>query len=226
MKQIFEDKIINIDNDLFDNRFLFKIAISPCASFDYDMSKLLLDRKNGNLDYSKDLKLWSEVYSPKNEFEIFSDLIEENIRNNKKIHISDISLQEEVHTIRDLYIDLGYFNADLNRFEVDLENAPVTIGTNINSIIYSFKDYNTHKEKIFFIPPPREPRHQKTLKSGINSSLISTVRMNGNDDEIEFLKQIIKDEKISPLKLSRSIFFNYGKIGFEFLESDIIIDFG
>jgi hypothetical protein len=43
------------------------------------MAELLLDSKNENLDYSKDYKLWSEVYSPKDELAIFVKIFEEAI---------------------------------------------------------------------------------------------------------------------------------------------------
>lgn len=224
MKEVFRDKIINIDENLYDNKFLFKIAINAKSEIEQDMSHLLLDFKNENLDYKKDFKLWNQVYSPKKELEIFSDLFLKNLSSNKKIHISNISLSEEIVMIRDLYLDLWYFNSDLNRFEVDTKNAPITIWTNLLNIIYSFKDYNRKKEEIFFIPPPREPRHQKSLKSGINSSIISTIKIEWNKDEIEFLRQIILDEKVNFLKLSRSLYFNYKDIWFTTDESEIIID--
>ncbi|EKE26488.1 MAG: hypothetical protein ACD_4C00267G0006 [uncultured bacterium (gcode 4)] len=224
MKQIFENKIINIDESIFDNRFLFKIASNCKSDFDVDIWKLLLEYKNENLNYKKDYKLWNEVYSPKSELEIFEKLLEDNIKNNKKIHISNISLQEEVQIIKDIYLDLGYFNVELNKFEIDFKNSPVTLWVNINNLMYSFKDYNRKKEEIFFIPPPREPRHQKNLKSGINSWVVSTIQINNNNEEFNFLKDLINEEKINLLKLWRNLFYNYKKIGFVFDESEIIIE--
>jgi dihydroorotase-like cyclic amidohydrolase len=169
MKQITQNSIINIDENLFDGRFLFNIPADKSFSQEVDMSKLLMSTKNESLDYKKDYKLWSEVYSPKDELNIFTEIFEDAVSSGKKIHISNISLVEEIDMAKDLYLKLGYFNEELNCFQIDFKNAPVTIGVNINNVIYSFKDYKELNEKILFVPPPREPRHQKAIKSAINS---------------------------------------------------------
>jgi hypothetical protein len=94
MKKIFPDKIINIENtDVFDQKFLFDYL-----EFDYDsntdvkviyMSDLLESRKNEEmLLKTKDKPgMYSNVYSPKDELEIFTELFESAIKNNQKIHI-------------------------------------------------------------------------------------------------------------------------------------------
>jgi len=70
------------------------------------MSELLLPTKNDNLDYRKDYKLWSEVYSPKEELRIFTEIFDEAIKTDRKVHISNISLAEEIDIVKNLYMDL------------------------------------------------------------------------------------------------------------------------
>ena len=190
------------------------------------MAELLLPYKNENLDTQKDFKMWNQVYSPKDELKIFEGIVEKTLKENKKIHIENISLIEEVQIIRKLYLDLGYFNESLNRFEIDFKNAPITIWANISNLIYSFKDYNKFKTSIFFIPPPREPKHQKALKNALNSWVISTIKIEDKNQEksLEFLKELINEEKINLLKLWRSLYFNYENIWYRLDKSEIIIE--
>ncbi|MCK9272418.1 hypothetical protein M0P65_02625 [Candidatus Gracilibacteria bacterium] len=226
MKQIFENKIITVGENHFDNKFLFYLPANLSCDFEVDMAELLLPYKNENLDFKKDYKMWNQVFSPKDELKIFEEIVEKTLKENKKIHLENISLIEEVQIIRNLYLDLGYFNESLNRFEIDFKNAPVTIGANISNLIYSFKDYNKLKSSIFFIPPPREPRHQKALKNALNSGVISTIKIGEENKEkgLEFLKQLISEEKINLLKLGRSLYFNYKNIGYGLDKSEIIIE--
>ena len=127
MKQVFSDKIINIDGNLYDNRFLFKVATNIISDREIDLSKELSFHKNENLEYKKDYKLWSEVYSPKIELELFRSIFDDALKSGKKMHISNISLAEEIDLVKKLYLDLGYFNEELNCFVLDFENAPISI---------------------------------------------------------------------------------------------------
>jgi hypothetical protein len=93
MKQIFKDKITNIPNaDLFDNKFLFEVLNTDYKTEDVEvfyMSELLKKRENTELLNNLNVRwaMYSEVYSPKDELEIFQKLFEYAIKNNKKIHI-------------------------------------------------------------------------------------------------------------------------------------------
>jgi len=209
MKKILESAIINVDENYFDNKFLFQIPTNLQFDREVDMSELLGKCRNESLNYKKDYKLWSEVYSPKDELKIFTELLEDVVENNKRIHISNISLAEEIDMVKKLYLDLWYFDKELNCFKIDFENAPVTIGVNIRNIIYSFKDYKSMREKILFIPPSREPRHQKAIKSAINSWVISTISLNNREDESKYLVEIIKEEKTSLVRLVCALYFNF-----------------
>ncbi len=224
MKKVTRTSIINIDKELFDNKFLFSVPTE--LSFDWwvDLSVLLAQRRNEKLDFKKDYKLWSEVYSPKDELEIFKIVFDDAVSKGKKIHVTWISLDEEVNIVKSLYNDLGYFDNELNRYEVDFQNAPITIWVNIKNIIYSFKDYKSLKEKILIIPPPREPRHQKAMITGINSQVISTISLTWDDEEYDMLKYLIKEEKTNLSKLANNLCFNFGSRWFVFEEKELILD--
>jgi predicted nicotinamide N-methyase len=94
MKQVFKDKIINIDNNIADNKFLIKKLDweETASNNNFEvvfLSDLLEKRKNLEMLEKSKTKpaTWSNVYSPKDEFEIFEELFENAIKNNKKIHI-------------------------------------------------------------------------------------------------------------------------------------------
>jgi len=221
MKKILENAIVNIDENYFDNKFLFQVPTNLRFKGEVDMSELLEKHKNVDLDYKKDYKLWSQVYSNKDEIKVFTEIFDNAIANNKRVHISNISLLEEIDMVKKLYSDLGYFDKELNRFEIDFVNAPVTIGVNIRNIIYSFKDYKFMREKVLFVPPPREPRHQKAIKSAINSWIISTIWLNSWAQEREFLLEIIREEKTSLIRLARAIYFNFWHRWFSLESSEL-----
>ncbi|EKE28383.1 MAG: hypothetical protein ACD_3C00067G0017 [uncultured bacterium (gcode 4)] len=215
MKQVTQNSIINIDENKFDNKFLFIIPLEATFENEVDLATLLSSSKNPNLDYKKDYKLWSEVYSPKDELRIFTEVFEDAIKNDKKIHISNISLSEEIEMVKDLYLELGYFNKELNRFEIDFNDSPITIWVSMNNIIYSFKDYKQLKEKILFVPPPREPKHQKSIRSAINSWIISTISLNNPSGDKIHIESMIKEEKTSLVRLASMLYYNFKNRGFE-----------
>lgn len=164
MKQVCFDRIIHVPGtDLFDNLYEFTIATKVKSSFIVDISKDLSLKKNENIEYKRDYKLWNSVYPVDAEFEIFEEVVSTALRENKKIHITQVTLREEIEMIRSLYLDLGYFDEKENRFIVPFADAPITIGVNIKNLIYSTKDYKSKREEICFIPPPREPGHVKSL---------------------------------------------------------------
>lgn len=224
MKKITQNSIINIDENLFDNKFLFDIPVNPVWKNEIDLSLRLKEFKNENLEYKKDYKLWSEVYSPKDELRIFEELIEDTLSSNSKVHISNISLAEEVDIVRDLYLKLWYYNPELNSYEIDFINAPVTIWVNVRNIIYSFKDYKSLKDKMLFLPPPREPRHQKAIKAAINSWIISMLNLNDIHNESFYLEDMLKQESINLIKLWKILYFNFKKRGFDFALNEIILN--
>lgn len=224
MKQVLDDRIINIDGDTFDGKYLFSVPGQLSNGGQVDLSLILKDYKNESLDYKKDYKLWSEVYSGKKEFELFSQIFEEALEQNKKIHISNISLKEEIDLVKKLYEDLGYFDADLNMFVPDFKNCPITIGVNIRNIVYSFKDYKSKKEEVCFIPPPREPLHQKAIKNALNAGVISMIHLNDVDKEKAFLTSLLLEERLSLVRLSNCLYYNFIKRGFSVTAKELILE--
>jgi hypothetical protein len=94
MKKVFPDKIINVENtDVFDETFVFDYlecdySSNPNVEVVY-MSDFLEKRKNGEIfqQIKEKPAMYSNVYSPKDELEIFTQLFEDAIKNKKKIHI-------------------------------------------------------------------------------------------------------------------------------------------
>ena len=117
MKKVYKNQITNIENtDLFDNRFLFdklawesspqphtralsleqpQFTLSPQGEGGAQgikiiyLSKLLEKRKNIEILEKVKAKpaMYSMVYSPEDELEIFTELFNDAIKNKKKIHI-------------------------------------------------------------------------------------------------------------------------------------------
>lgn len=212
MKKVYYDKIINVSWDPFDGRFILDVATNINSWSYFDMSEKLLEYKNENLNYKADYKLWSQVYSPKDELKIFEEIFEKAINTWNKIHIANISLLDEIELIKKLYLDLWYFNTDLNCFIVDFDNCPVTIWVNLRNAVYSFKDYKNLRDKVLFVPPPREPKHEKAIRASINSWLVSTITLNDDEQDIRLLEDMISWEKTSLLRLASCLWENYKKI--------------
>lgn len=93
MKKIYKDKILNIENtDVFDNTFLFEYFKTLKAPKDVEVIYLrdLLEKyKNTEIEKRVGEKpaMWSEVYSPKDELQIFTELFDNTLKTAKKIHI-------------------------------------------------------------------------------------------------------------------------------------------
>jgi predicted nicotinamide N-methyase len=94
MKQVFKDKIINIDNNIEDNKFLIKKLNweKNISNNDFEiifLSDLLEEKKNLEMLEKSKTKpaTYSNVYSPKDELEIFEKIFNSAIENNKKVHI-------------------------------------------------------------------------------------------------------------------------------------------
>lgn len=92
MKKIYKDKILNIPNTpLFDRFFLFDCLITE-KNLQREvlyMRDLLAAKKNETIlpRLAEKPAMWSEVYGPKDEYEIFTQLFEKALQENKKIHV-------------------------------------------------------------------------------------------------------------------------------------------
>jgi glucose-6-phosphate 1-dehydrogenase len=80
--------------------------------------------------------MYSEVYSPKDELEIFEELFDYAISNNKKIHIVGITLKEELDILEKYYTENGYLREDVNCFVVDWAKTLVSVSVNIENLIW------------------------------------------------------------------------------------------
>lgn len=224
MKHVFSDRIILVkDTDPFDNQYLFDVATDISSPLEYDMAKLLAPYRNDRVEFGNDYKLWNQVYPGQKELEIFQEIIEMALNQNKKIHISNISLREELEIIREIYERLGYFDAKENRFRLDFKNTPVTIGVNIRNLMYSTKDYKSERDAICFIPPPREPGHVKSLFAGLNAGIVSTIHINDIFKEKALIQGLITSEKMNLTTLSASMYENFLAIDFDANRQELIL---
>lgn len=233
MKKILENKIINIKNTpTFDNKFLFSYLIPDYKSNDdievFFMWELLKQKENKEL-LSKiwdRYAMYSNVYSEKYEIEIFKNLFNYAINNNKKIHIIWITLKEELDIIEYYYTSLWFLREDINCFMVDFAIPLITVSVNIENLIWKWSDYKKMKKEIFFIPPIREAWFTKAMFKWINRWVIASINIKSlNNEIVNFLQNSILEEHIFPINLWKILYFNLKSIWFSWEEKDIIIDY-
>ncbi|MDD4151172.1 MAG: hypothetical protein PHR68_01015 [Candidatus Gracilibacteria bacterium] len=226
MKKILKDKIINIDENLFDKKFLF-----PVFEFDKTdetivfMEDLLKEKKNEELEKNIGDKyaIYSNVYSDKDELEIFKNLFDEAIKTGKKIHIVGISLLEEIEILEKYYEDLGFLREDINCFRVDYSKVLVSVSVKIENLMWRGSDYKRMGKSIYFIPPIREAGQVKSLFKGINRGSVAGIYLGEkNDEKLNFLQDSLKNEDILSLTLGKILYYNLEDIGLkgnnEFIE--------
>ncbi|MDD3145531.1 MAG: hypothetical protein PHV23_05480 [Candidatus Gracilibacteria bacterium] len=232
MKKVLKDKIINIENTpIFDNKFLFSYLDSDYNLDNVEvfyMSKLLKEKENTELlnNLNGKFAMYSEVYSPKDELEIFQNLYDYSINNNKKIHIIGITLKEELDILEDYYIKSGFLRTDVNCFIPDFKNTLITVSVNIENLIWRGSDYKANGKNIYFVPPVRESGQNKAMFKGINRGSIAGIYIKEyNDFNINFLQESIKLEQILPLTFSNVFKYNLEEIGFNGKIKELIINY-
>lgn len=232
MKKVYKDKIINIDwTDKFDNKFLFDYLDSDYSWENVEvffMSELLKKKENtyllNNLNWK--FAMYSEVYSPKDELDIFVKLFDYAINNNKKIHIVWITLKEELEILEKYYIDSWYLREDVNCFVVDFKNTLVTVSVNIENLIWRWSDYKANWQKIFYIPPVRESWQNKAMFKWINRWSIAWIYINNyNKNNINFIQESIKKEQILPITFAKVLKYNLLDIWFNWVIRDLYIQY-
>lgn len=230
-KKVYKDKIINIDEDLFNNKFLFDYLYDIESKEDIEiifMSEKLKQRENKELfkNLGDKYSMYSNVYSPKDELEIFIELFENAIKNNKKIHIIWITLKEEIEILEEYYTKLWFLREDVNCFTPDFWKPLVTVSVKIENLIWKGSDYKAQKQKIFFIPPIRESGQNKAMFKWINKWIIAWIYIENFSPEIEkFLTYSIKNESILPLTLAKILYYNYLETWFTWTTKELVISY-
>lgn len=217
MKQIFKDKIIDIDENFFDNKFQFEIYdfsswINSNETKIIFMEDLLKDKKNETILEKVKVHpaMWSEVFSPASELEIFTKIFEEAIETKKRTHIIWITLKEEVEMLEKYYEELWFFDESINCFKVDYKVPFISASVKLNNLMWRWSDYKRLGKNIFFIPPIREAWQVKAMYKWINRWSIAWLYIENlwNEEKL-FLENQIKEEHILPLTLAKVLNYNY-----------------
>ena len=222
MKKIHTDKILNIEgSDHFDNTFLFEYIsnIEPSEDVEIIYIRELLEKKQ-NLEILERVKdkpaMYSEVYSPKDELEIFTQLFESAIQNNKKTHIVWVTLWEEIKMLEAYYEKLWFMREDINAFDVDFSVPLVTVSCHIENLMWRGSDYKAQRDKIFFCPPIRESGQNKAIFKGITRWVIAAIELwEFTPEKQEFIWDCIRGEKILPLHMGKVLKYNLEDVWLE-----------
>ena len=232
MKKVYSDKILNIGwTDKFDNRFLFEYFFPDFKNVWVEviyMSDLLESKKNEEiLKMVKDKPaMYSNVYSPEDELEIFIELFNNAIKNNKKIHIVWITLDKEIKILEEYYTKLWFMREDINCFDVDFSIPLVTASVKIENIIWKGSDYKAQRSNIFFNPPIRESWQVKSMFKWINRWVTAGIYISNYTSDIEkFLSNSIINENILPMTLSKVLNYNLSSIWFTWQKKELIINY-
>jgi len=229
MKQVYEDKIINIDKNLFDNKFLFEYFDNININWNVEiiyMDELLKKRENKELLSKLKNKpaMYSNIYSPKDELEIFVELFENAIKNNKKIHIIWVTLKEEIKILEEYYENLWFLREDINCFLPDFSIPLVTVSIKIENLIWKWSDYKAQRDKIFFIPPVRESWQNKAMFKWINRWVIAWIHIEKFDEQkLDFLQKCICEEKILPITMSKVLNYNLEQIWYIWEKRELVV---
>jgi len=233
MKQILKNKITDIDSNYFDNKFLFEIYdfskwINSNNTKIIYMSDLLKDKKNESLLEKVKIHpaMWSEVYSPTSELEIFTEIFENAIKNKEKTHVIWITLKEEVEMLEKYYEELWFFDESINCFKVDYQIPLISTSVDIKNLIRRWSDYKRMWKDIFFVPPIREAGQVKSMYKWINRWSIAWIYIDNLwIEEKQFLEQEIKNEHILPLTLAKVLNYNYEDLWIEWEKINIEINY-
>lgn len=253
MKQVFLNSIQNISGtDVFDEKFIFEahqiekgekfscqiagipFEVSWYKSWSVEVffiEDILSIYKNKEIleKIAKFPAMWSEVYSPKNELEIFQALFDYATLNKKKIHILGITLWEEVDILEKYYESLGFFDTENNTFKVDFSLPLVTVSVKIQNIMWRGSDYKRLWEKIFLCPPIREAGQVKNLFKWINRWVIAWIDFSGIslDEVILFFQEQLVSEGILALTLAKTLRYNYEMVGVQLSKNyTIVLEYG
>ncbi len=229
MKKVEKDRIINIDDNLFDKRFLFEVfGVSKNDTQIIFMEDLLKLKRNEELEKNiwQKYAIYSNVYSSWDELEIFKNLFDEAIKTGNKIHIVWISLQEELDILEKYYEELWFMREDINCFRVDFSRVLVSASVKIENLMWRGSDYKRMWEKIYFIPPIREAGEVKAMFKWINRWSIAWLYLwNMNQENQDFLNFSLTNEDIIALNLAKVLSYNLKDAGLAWEEKEIILNY-
>ena len=228
MRKIFKSKIISIGNNSNEKKYDYSVLLfwdkwdKNCIFLEKKLSKM----KNSKLNYKNDYKLYNEVYSPKGELKVFNEIFDDSLKTGRKVHIVGISLREEVEILKDYYTSKWFYNDSMNCFQVDFSEVLVTASVKIENLIYGMSDYKSMKERILFIPPPREPKHVKALFNWINSGVVAWIHLVAiSEENTKFISKCIQNEKILPLRIWKLLYYNFIDIWIDWEKNNLIIEY-
>ncbi len=232
MKKIHKNKITNIVwTNIFDNKLLFEVINPEYQNDDIQVifiSELLEKKKNLEILEKVWAKpaMYSNVYSPEDELEIFRELFKNAIKNKKKVHIVWVTLKEEIEMLEEYYKTLWFLREDINCFAPDFSVPFVTVSVNIENLMWKGSDYKRMWEKIFFNPPIRESWQVKAMFKWINRWVISWINLwNINKQKQDFLSDCINKEKILSITLAKILKYNYNEIGIYWEKEELVIKY-
>ncbi len=231
MKEVLKDKIVQVDTNLYDSKFLFGILFPDFKNADFEVIFLkdrLEERKNNELleKVKKHPAMWSEVFSPKDELEIFTEIFNSALKSWKKVHIVWITLYEEIKMLEDYYFQLWFFRDDINCFQIDFSQVTISVSVNMFNLMWRGSDYKRMGEHIFTCPPIRESWQVKALFTGINRWVVAGMILDTFWEEQKvFLNTILQEEQILPITLSKVLNYNFQDFGFAWERQDYIFNY-
>lgn len=229
MKKVNKDSIENIDENLFDKKFLFEVfGVSRNDSQVIFMEDLLKLRKNEELEKNiwQKYAIYSNVYSRADELEIFKNLFDEAIKTDKKIHIVWITLQEELDILEKYYEDLGFMREDINCFRVDFSKVLLSASVKIENLMWRWSDYKRMGARIYFIPPIREAWEVKAMFKWINRWSIAGIYLwLMNQEKQDFLNFSLTNEDIIALNLAKVLSYNLKDANLSWEEKELILNY-
>lgn len=215
MKLIQKNSITNIpDTPLFDQKFVCTYLQTDFTHWEREvffMKDLLKQKENTQLleSIGEKYAMFSNVYSEKDELEIFQSLFDSAIENNKKIHIVWVTLDEAIKILEKYYEQLGFLREDINCFRVDFREVLVSVSVHIENLMWRGSDYKKMGKNIYFLPPIREAGQTKAMFKGINRGSIASIYIKDFDEEKKvFLQECLVEEHILPLTLGKVLSFN------------------
>lgn len=221
MKKIYRDKILNVeDTNVFDSVFLFEYISKIQDAWSTKIIhiwELLEAYKNTEIEkrLSEKPAMWSEVYAPKDELEIFTRLFEEAVKSNQKVHVVWVTLGEEIQMLEKYYEELWFLREDINAFDVDFSVPLITVSCHIENLMWRGSDYKAQRDAIFFCPPIRESWQNKALFKWITRWVIAGIELwDFTQQKQEFIANCVRQEKILPIHIGKVLQYNLEDIGF------------